>query len=216
VKPGPILIPGSSPIRQVFYRGLYVLTLFSASAGVLALAVSVQTAVSAGQAASPSANPSTGQSSGAAPAPTAGPSATTDQNPAHPEFPPGEGRDVVMRLCVKCHSPNIILASGQDRTGWENTITKMARLGAVGTDDDYSDIADYLTANFPPSPVHKIFVNMATDKQLADILGINPDDAKAIITYRDKVKGFKSIDDMKKAPGADAAKIDAKKDNLVF
>ena len=122
----------------------------------------------------------------------------------------------MMRLCVKCHSPNIILASGQSRTGWENTITKMARLGAVGSDDDFSDIADYLTANFPPSPVQKIFVNMATDKQIASVLEISLDDAKAIVAYRDKIKGFKSLEDMKQIPNVDEKKLDAKKDRLVF
>jgi competence protein ComEA len=135
---------------------------------------------------------------------------------AHPEFPNGEGRDAVMRLCVKCHSPNIILASGQNRLGWENTITKMVRLGALGNDEDFSDIADYLTANFPPSAIQKIFVNMATDKQIADILEISPDDAKAIVAYRDQQKGFKSIDDMKQVPNVDAKKIEAKKDRLIF
>ena len=122
----------------------------------------------------------------------------------------------MMRLCVKCHSPNIILASGQNRLGWENTITKMVRLGATGNDEDFSDIADYLTANFPPSTVQKIFVNMATDKQIADILEISLDDAKAIVAYRDKQKGFKSIEDMKLVPNVDAKKIEAKKDRLVF
>jgi len=57
---------------------------------------------------------------------------------------------------------------------------------------------------------------MATDKQLAALLDISQDDAKAIIAYRDKIKGFKSIDEMKQVPGVDAKKIDAKKDNLVF
>jgi len=140
-----------------------------------------------------------------------------DQEPgAHPEFPAGEGREAVMRLCVRCHSPNIILASGQNRLGWENTITKMVRLGATGNDEDFSDIADYLTTNFPPSAIQKIFVNMATDKQIADILEISLDDAKAIVAYRDKQKGFKSIEDMKQVPNVDAKKIDAKKDRLIF
>lgn len=134
----------------------------------------------------------------------------------HPEFPAGEGKDTVMHLCVRCHSPNIILASGQDRIGWENTITKMVRLGATGDDEDFSDIADYLTANFPPSKIHKIFVNMASDKQIAEVLEIPLDQAKAIIAYRDQQKGFKSLDDMKQAPNIDAKKLDAKKDQLIF
>ena len=184
---------------EIIYRSLYVVTLLSVSVGVISLAMSIQTSVSAGQAAQ-----------------TAGPSATTDNSPTHPEFPEGEGRDAVLRLCVKCHSPNIILANGQDRTGWENTITKMVRLGATGDDEDFSDIADYLTAHFPPSPVLKIFVNMASDKQFATVLGVSEDEAKAIVTYRDKIKGFKTIDDMKRVPNIDAAKLDAKKANLIF
>jgi competence protein ComEA len=134
----------------------------------------------------------------------------------HPEFPAGTGRSAVLALCSKCHSPNIILAYGQTRTGWEDTITKMVRLGAQGNDEDFSDIADYLTANFPPSTVKKIFVNKATDQELADALGISLDSAKAMVAYRDQIKGFNSIDDMKKTPGADAAKIDAAKDKLIF
>ncbi len=146
----------------------------------------------------------------------AGQDAASQKQPDHPEFPAGDGREAVMRLCVKCHSPNIILASGQDRKGWENTITKMVRLGATGTDEDFTDIADYLTANFPVSAVKKIFVNSATDKQIAEVLEISIDDAKALIAYREKIKGFKSIEDMKQVPGVDAKKIDAKKDRLVF
>jgi competence protein ComEA len=186
--------------QSIFHRFGYSLAVVTASVGVIAFAILPQTEVAA--------SPAAGQA--------VGPSATTDHSPAHPEFPAGDGREVVMRVCAKCHSPNIILAYGQNRVGWENTITKMARLGAKGSDDDYSDIADYLTANFPPSSVQKIFVNMATDQQLASILGISIDDAKAIIAYRDKVKGFKSLDEMKSVPGIDAKKIDANKDHLVF
>jgi competence protein ComEA len=146
-----------------------------------------------------------------------GAQATSGDHPvAHPEFPPGDGRETTLRLCGKCHSPTIVLAYGQKRAGWEKTITKMVRLGAVGTDEDFTDIADYLTANFPPTAIPKIFVNKATDQQLAKILEISIDDAKAIIAYRDKVGGFKSIDEMKAVPNVDTKKIDAKKDNLVF
>jgi competence protein ComEA len=135
---------------------------------------------------------------------------------AHPEFPPGQGRETVLRLCSRCHSPNIILANGQTREGWEGTITKMVSLGATGTDEEFTDIADYLTANFPPSKIPKLFVNKATDQQLADLLGISLDDAKAITAYRDKMGGFKSLEDMEKTPNVDVKKIEAKKENLVF
>lgn len=147
---------------------------------------------------------------------SAGQSTATDEKSAHSEFPEGPGKEAVLRLCVRCHSPNIILASGRDRAGWESTITKMVRLGATGTDEDFSDIADYLTVNFTPSAVKKVFVNMATDQQLASVLDISQDDAKAIVAYRDKVKGFKSLEDMKQVPNVDTKKLDAKKDRLIF
>ena len=145
-----------------------------------------------------------------------GQAASSDHPVAHPEFPAGDGRETTLRICGKCHSPTIVLAYGQKREGWEKTITKMVRLGAVGTDEDFTDVADYLTDHFPPSAIPKIFVNKATDEQIAKILEISIDDAKAIVSYRDKNGDFKSIDDLKRVPNVDIKKIDAKKDNLVF
>lgn len=185
---------------DVTQRALLAFTLICLGPGATTLAILPLSSVSAGQAAAAPANQNN----------------TYDPQAAHPEFPAGEGREAVFRLCTKCHSPTIVLAYGQKRDGWENTITKMVRLGAVGSDEDFTDIADYLTTNFPPSSIQKVFVNKATDQQLAAILEISPDDAKAIAAYRDKVGGFKSLDDMKKVPNVDTKKIDAKKDNLVF
>ena len=178
--------------KKITYRGLYLSTLLCVGLGALSFGNLTRASASAGQ------------------------DAAADHPVAHPEFPPGDGRETTLRTCGKCHSPTIVLAYGQKREGWEKTITKMVRLGAVGSDEDFTDIADYLTANFPPSAIPKIFVNKATDEQIAKILEISVDDAKAIVAYRDKVGGFKSLDDMKRVPNVDAKKIDAKKDNLVF
>ena len=40
--------------------------------------------------------------------------------------------------------------------------------------------------------------------------------AAAIIQYREKNGNFKSIEDLKKVPGIDVDKIEAKKDRLTF
>jgi competence protein ComEA len=178
--------------KRFAYHGLYISMLLCVGLGVLALGNLTQVSASGRQVAS------------------------SDHPVTHPEFPPGDGRETTLRLCGKCHSPTIVLAYGQKREGWEKTITKMVHLGAVGSDEDFTDIADYLTANFPPSAVPKIFVNKATDQQFAKILEISIDDAKAIVAYRDKNGDFKSIDDLKLVPNVDTKKIDAKKDNLVF
>lgn len=131
---------------------------------------------------------------------------------AHPEFPAGPGRDTTLAKCSQCHSANNILAQGRDRQGWEDIITKMVGFGASGTDEEFSAILDYVTTNFPPNPGNRVNVNTADAGQIATVLSLTPDEAKAIVAYRDKNGRFKSIDDLKKVPAVDAKKLDAKKD----
>jgi competence protein ComEA len=136
------------------------------------------------------------------------------QHQQYPELPAGTGKDTLIRVCSKCHSPDNVIANGQDRTGWENTITKMAGFGAVGTDDEFTEILDYLVKNFPPATT--IHVNQATAAQLVSSLGLSTTEAEAVIEYRKKNGDFKSIDDLKKVPDLDTKKLDAKKDRLAF
>ncbi len=136
------------------------------------------------------------------------------QHPQYSELPAGAGRDTLIRVCSKCHSPDNVIANGQDRTGWENTITKMAGFGAVATDDEFTEILEYLAKNFPPATT--IHVNQATAAQLESGLGLTTTEAEAVIDYRKKNGDFKSLDDLKKVPGLDAKNLDAKKDRLAF
>jgi competence protein ComEA len=108
-----------------------------------------------------------------------------------------------------------VLANGQDRAGWEATINKMAGFGANATDDEFTEILDYLTKNFP-SPTAPVNVNKATAAQLVSGLGLSTAEGDAIVKYREKNGDFKTIDDLKKVPDVDAKKIDAKKDRLAF
>ncbi len=152
---------------------------------------------------------------GFAPAPQQQPSASA---PPHrdQDFPPGPGRDTFLRVCSTCHSPANVIPNGQSREGWEDTITKMVGFGASGTDEEFSDILDYLTKNFPPDSHVKINVNKATADQLRTGLGLTQKDAEGIVAYRHDNGDFKSLDDLKKVPGVDAAKLEAKKNLLVF
>ena len=140
--------------------------------------------------------------------------AQSAEHPQYPELPAGPGKDTLVRVCSKCHSPDNVIANGQDRAGWENTITKMAGFGAEGTDEEFTAILDYLEKNFPP--VTTVHVNQATAAQLESGLGLTTAEAEAVIEYRKKNGDFKSIDDLKKVPDVDAKKLDAKKDRLAF
>ena len=149
----------------------------------------------------------------ATPAPAQQP-AQKEQSQTHPELPAGPGRDTLIRVCSSCHSPDNVIANGQDRSGWENTITKMAGFGAVASDDEFTEILEYLVKNFPANA--PINVNKATASQLESGLGFTSAEAEAVVQYRGKNGDFKTIDDLKKVPDLDAKKVDAKKDRLTF
>lgn len=136
----------------------------------------------------------------------------------HPstDLPPGQGRDTVLRVCSKCHSPNLLLANPQDRQGWEDTITKMAGLGAMASDDEFTEILEYLVKNVSPQATAKINVNKATSTDLQTSLKLSPKEADSVVAYKTKNGDFKTIDDLKKVPDIDAKKIDAQKGRLIF
>jgi competence protein ComEA len=156
------------------------------------------------------------------PGPAAGVPPPQATHPHSTELPPGAGKDTVMRVCSKCHSPNILVANPRDRQGWEDTITKMSGLGAMATDDEFTEILEYLAKNVTPTSAPaatttaKVNVNKATSAEMVTSLSLTAKDADAVVAYRTKNGDFKSIDDLKKVPDVDAKKIDDSKDKLDF
>jgi competence protein ComEA len=90
----------------------------------------------------------------------------------------------------------------------------MAGFGAVASDEEFTEILEYLVKNFPANA--PINVNKATASQLESGLGFTSAEAEAVVQYRGKNGDFKTIDDLKKVPNLDAKKVDAKKDRLTF
>lgn len=132
-----------------------------------------------------------------------------------PKLPDGPGKATLERICGSCHGAEIVLGKKLTRDGWSQIVMTMIQRGAMGTDDEFADIVDYLTNTVSADAV-KINVNKATSKQLQTGLEISDKDADAILHYREVNGDFKSVDDLKKVPGVDAAKIEAKKEKLSF
>lgn len=64
---------------------------------------------------------------------------------------PGEGRALVERHCVLCHSLDYIQMNSVflDRKGWEASINKMIRvMGAPVPPEDVAPVVDYLTRHY--------------------------------------------------------------------
>src|SRR4030095_12942178 len=110
----------------------------------------------------------------------------------------------------KCVSPR------QCRGGWRRTIEKMLAVGAKATDQEFDAVLGYLATNFPADDVPKINVNTAAAIEFESGLSLRRSQAAAVVRYREKNGPFKSIEDLKKVPGVDVEKIEAKKDRLIF
>jgi competence protein ComEA len=129
-------------------------------------------------------------------------------------FPPGPGRDALFKVCKDCHGPESVLAQLKTHDEWVKTLDEMANNGAQGTDEEWNLIQAYLDQNYS-----LIFVNKAAARDLAPMLDLANELADAIVRTRSEKGNFKSIEDLKRVPGVDAAaaaKIDARKDRLIF
>jgi len=78
------------------------------------------------------------------------------QNPSppadeHQKLPPGEGRDLVIRVCSSCHDPEVVVNEQLDESNWKKLVDEMAGKGADATDAELDEIVHYLARAFPPS-----------------------------------------------------------------
>lgn len=92
----------------------------------------------------------------------------------------------------------------------------MVSYGLKASEKDLDIVLEYVVKNYPADDVPKINVNEAKAIDLESGLSLKRSQAAAVIQYREKNGPFKSIEDLKKVPGIDAAKIEAKKDRLIF
>ena len=81
--------------------------------------------------------------------------AQTSPPPAPPAAAPGStlpdapGKELVMRVCSKCHAPDLVSEQSLDAQGWKDLVNTMANNGANATDDEFDQIIAYLTKAFP-------------------------------------------------------------------
>jgi len=132
------------------------------------------------------------------------------------QLPDGPGKAETERICKQCHELERSISLRQDRAGWQATMDKMVALGAKGTQKEFDAVVDYLAVHYPGEEVPRINVNTARAIELESGLTLPRSQAAAIIQYRTRNGDFHSLDDLKKVPGVDVAKLEAKKDRLIF
>ncbi len=59
-------------------------------------------------------------------------------------LPDGTGKAETIKLCSKCHPVDQSISLRQGQTAWAETISKMVKLGAEGSDNDFNTVLQYL------------------------------------------------------------------------
>lgn len=126
-------------------------------------------------------------------------------------FPDGPGKADVIKVCSGCHDAEIILANLKTPAEWNETLQNMATQGAEATPEQWKLIEQYIDVHFA-----MVMVNKAPADEIQLALDVTAEVATALVKYRQDRGPFKTIDDVKKVPGIDAAKVDAAASRLVF
>ncbi|PWT99329.1 MAG: hypothetical protein C5B51_27415 [Terriglobia bacterium] len=132
------------------------------------------------------------------------------------QLPEGPGREETEKLCSGCHELARSVSMRQNRDAWKATINKMVGLGAKGTEQEFSVTLDYLSAHYPAQALPPLNVNTAKAIDFETRLSLRRSEAAAVIEYRARHGSFQSVEDLKRVPGIDGEKIEAKKSVLVF
>jgi quinoprotein glucose dehydrogenase len=67
---------------------------------------------------------------------------------AGPPLPNGAGKELVVRMCTKCHGAAVFAKLRMGRTGWEDEVADMVEKGAAGTTDEIRRVVDYMARHF--------------------------------------------------------------------
>jgi competence protein ComEA len=127
------------------------------------------------------------------------------------DLPEGKGKDVLESVCGACHGTDLVASRRATKEGWSYIVDDMVSRGASATNEQIATIIDYLAKNLA-----QVNVNKGKSEEIASVLEITSAQADAIVKYRTDHGDFKTIDDLKKVPELASAKLDSKKDRVVY
>ena len=129
-------------------------------------------------------------------------------------LPEGPGKEAVVRVCLECHGVANFRKVRKDAGEWSESVDDMVDRGAKATPPEVNAIVAYLVKNFGKDA--KVQMNTAPLEEIKVVLGFTVPEAQAVVDYRERSGAYKSWRDLLKAPGVDAAKVEAKKDAMAF
>jgi competence protein ComEA len=130
-------------------------------------------------------------------------------------LPDGPGKAELVKLCGTCHQAERSASVRLTREGWESVIGDMIARGARGSDEEFGAVADYLSKHFLGDAPRPLNINKANNVELESVAGLTRSEAAAVLKWREQAGACTSLDELRKVPGLDYKKIDARKDFIV-
>jgi competence protein ComEA len=133
------------------------------------------------------------------------------------DLPEGKGKEIILRACTGCHKADAFLEYRHTKDEYSAIVVRMGQRGAPATTEELETVAAYLAKNFlkvdDPS---KLNVNKASAKEIETRLNLTPQEAEAIVSYRERHGAFRAVGDLYISYGLDGTKIEAQKEKIGF
>jgi competence ComEA-like helix-hairpin-helix protein len=118
---------------------------------------------------------------------------------------------------VGCHKAEEFLSYRRTKEEYQIIVYRMAERGARASTEELDNIAMYLAKNFGKVEDRtKTNVNKATVAEIQTSLGLTPQEAEAVVKYRESHGDFRVWGDLLVIYGVDGRKIAAAKDRMAF
>ena len=113
-------------------------------------------------------------------------------------------------VCGACH-PTTLASGIRSESEWKETIDQMVSLGAEVTEELFERVLRYLLRTRT-----RVDVNSATAAEIAAVLDTSVATAATLVKFRTNKGSFKTLEELKRVPGIDAAALETKKDRVAF
>jgi competence protein ComEA len=116
------------------------------------------------------------------------------------------------KTCSACHTSESVASARRTRDQWQDVIEEMvSQQGAKIADEEYSPILEYLVSVYG-----KVNVNTAQADEIAQIIGLSPKEAEAIVKFRKDNGKFADFEALGKVPGVDPKKLEKSRDAISY
>jgi competence protein ComEA len=133
------------------------------------------------------------------------------------EYPVESAKRLVETTCTMCHELSNLDGKQWTKAQWRDKVGEMLQEQPDVTRPERDAIVYYLAKNFgKPGVKPPVNVNSAPAKDFETELGLSASEAAAIVQHRSANGKFRTLDDVKKLAGVDAAKVETKKDLIEF